>query len=140
MTSDSTPKAGKQSGWTGFLAMAFGVVGLVSAIGIYGAQIPLERLAARNDSLTLFAQAPNDAAREAMRDALDDSAERLMTPGGHIDGDLPAKIAAERARLLPAFTAEARDIGFRLRCCIAGFTAAGALFGAMVLSIVGRRT
>jgi len=124
--------------WTAFLTAAFAVVGLIGAFGIYAAQIPFERALARDatlDQVLVAAAAPDSAARlEALRPRLGDSADHVL----HGAGDLPARVAAERARMLTAFGAESRDIGRRLRLVIAVFAGAGALFGAAVLSIVRR--
>jgi hypothetical protein len=124
--------------WTAFLIIAFGVLGLVGAFGTYAAQIPFERALARSaalDEALAGANAPDEAARlEALRPALDDSAEAIISrPGPMAD-----KVAAERVRMLNAFGREARDIGVRLRLVIAVFTAACAVFGVAVLSIVRR--
>jgi hypothetical protein len=124
--------------WTAFLMMAFGVLGLVGAFAVFAAQIPYERAIARSDALDLAAaelNAPDgDKQLKGLRVALGDSA-------GHII-DQPAPVATtiarERARMLNAFSAEAADIGTRLRLVIAVFTVACALFGAAVLSIVRR--
>ena len=126
--------------WTGFLVMAFVVVGLVGAMGIFAAQIPFERALARSHALDQALAAsgqPDAAARlDALRPALDDSADRVI--GGQ--GDMAQRVAAERARMFQAFGDDARDAGFRLRLVLGVFTAAAALFGVVVLSIVRRST
>jgi hypothetical protein len=124
--------------WTGFLTMAFAVVGLIGCFGTYAAQIPFDRALARAATLDEVLQAaamPDATARlDALRPALGDSAGILTGPAT----GLPARIAAERARMFSAFGRESADIGFRLRIVIAVFAAAGALFGAAVLSIARR--
>jgi len=132
------------SSWTGFLVATFGAVGLVGAAGIYGAQIPYEHALVRDAALTQALadfRAPDAAARlEALRPALDDSAEHvfagpvLVEPGG-----FAARVAAERTRMWGAFRLEAHNIRVRMFIGLAAFTAGGAVFGAMILSIVGRR-
>lgn len=128
--------------WTAFLAMAFGVVGLLGAFGIYAAQIPFERALAREAALTQLlaaSQQPNaSAAIDALRPALGDSADHLLTGKLPPPAELALRITAERSRMLTAFGAEARDIGHRLRIVISVFAASGALFGAAILSIVRR--
>lgn len=122
--------------WTAFLAMAFAVVGLTGALGTFAAQIPLERALARDavlDQALLAEHAP--AALEALRPALGESADAVLT--GTPDS-LPARVAAEREAVNRGFLAESRDVGMRLRIVIGVFTAVGALFGAMVLSVVRR--
>lgn len=140
MQGGTAGSAAKSSGaWTAFLIVAFGVVGLIGAFATIAAQIPMERMLARDHTLSLLAAAPNDAARAALRDLMGDSADRLITPAGAAKAvDFPAAIAAERTRTLHDLGVEGADIGLRLRIVIAVFTAAGALFGAMVLGIVRR--
>ncbi len=124
--------------WTGFLVVAFGVVGLIGAFSTYAAEIPFDRAVARNqalDQVLLAAHAADPrAALDALRPALAESADRVL--GG--DGPTEARVAAERSRVLTDLHDEALDYGLRLRVVIAAFTGAAALFGAMVLSIVQR--
>jgi nitrate reductase NapE component len=126
--------------WTAFLIIAFAVLGLVGAFGVFAAQIPFERALARSmalDEALAASQAPDAAAKlDALRPALDDSASHIIGP----PGPMAEKIAAERVRMLTAFGREARDIGVRLRLVIAVFAAACAVFGVAVLSIVRRAT
>ena len=128
---------GRHSGnglaWTGFLAAAFGVVGLIGAFATFAARLPFDRAASRSDALTqAVAHAQDPRALDALRPLLGDSADRVLTG----QGDIASRAAAERTRMLGELHAEAIDIGFRLRFVIAGFTLAAALFGAMVVSIV----
>jgi hypothetical protein len=130
--------------WTGFLIMAFVVVGLVGAMGTFAAQIPFERALARSEALdqALAISTQPDAAvkLEALRPALDDSADRIMKgPHSQDIGDMPSRVATERARMFKAFGEDARDTGFRLRIVLAVFTAAAALFGVVILSIVRKQ-
>jgi len=122
--------------WIGFLVMAFVVIGLMGGIATFAAQIPFERALARNAALDEVLQAagsPDSAAKlEALRPALGDSADHVLGS----TGDIAAKVAAERGRMWVAFGQDARDTGMRLRLVLAIFTAAGAVFGAAVLSIV----
>jgi hypothetical protein len=124
--------------WTAFLIMAFAVLGLVGAFSVFAAQIPFERALARSNALdqALAVSGEPDAAAklDALRPALDDSADRIIGK----PGDMVQKVADERARMFAAFGREAQDIGTRLRIVIAVFTAACAVFGAAVLSIVRR--
>jgi hypothetical protein len=124
--------------WTAFLIVGFAVLGLVGAFAVFAAQIPFERALARNaalDQALAVPPGPDAAARlEAMRPALDDSAPAVLGKGG----PTIAKVEAERARMLAAFGREARDVGVRLRLVIAVFTAACAVFGVAVLSVVRR--
>ncbi len=129
-------------GWTAFLMMAFAVLGLVGAFSVFAAQIPFQRALARSitlDHALAVAGEPDAAAKlDAMRPALDDSADRIIPKAGAAPTDMVQKIADERARMFADFGRQAEDIGTRLRLVIAVFTAACALFGAAVLSIVKR--
>ncbi len=125
--------------WTGFLIMAFVVVGLVGAFSTYAAQLPFDRAYARSqtlDQVVAASHAANPAAAlDALRPRLGDSADRVLTGPGTID----TRAAAERSRMIADLHAESADYGLRLRVVIAAFTSAAALFGAMVLSIVKRK-
>jgi hypothetical protein len=124
--------------WTGFLIVAFAVLGLIGAFAVYAAQIPFERALARDaalDQALAVPAGPNAAAKlDALRPALDDSAAHVI--GG--TGTMTEKVCAERSRMLKDFGKQAADIGVRLRLVIAVFTAACAVFGVAVLSIVRR--
>ncbi len=125
--------------WTGFLLMAFVVVGLVGAFSTYGAQLPFDRAYARSQTLDQAITAAHSANPEpalaALRPLLDDSADRVLSGPGTIE----SRVAAERTRMLGELHAQSTDYGLRLRVVIAAFTAAAMLFGAMVLSIVKRK-
>jgi len=129
---------GGAGAWTGFLVVAFGVVGLMGGMAIYAAQIPFERALARNAALdqvlALEGAADRPARIEALRPALGDSADAVLAGAG----PMAPRVAAERARMWAAFGQDARDTGVRLRLVLAVFTVAGAVFGAAVLGIVGR--
>jgi len=125
--------------WTAFLLVAIGAVGLVGAAGIVGAQVPYQHALARNNALTqaLAAAAASDAqARlDALRPALDDSADRVLSG----PGDLASRVTAERVRVSDEFAKEAHDIRVRMLIGLAGFTAGAGVFGAFVLSVVARK-
>ena len=132
-------KRGDIATWTGFLVMAFGVVGLIGAFSTYAAQIPFDRALSRSqtlDAAVAASHAPKPGpALDTLRPLLGDSADRVLTGPGTIE----TRAAAERSRMLIDLHAESADYGLRLRVVIAAFTAAAALFGAMVLSIVRRK-
>ena len=122
--------------WTGFLTVAFGVVGLIGAFATFAAGLPFDRAASRSQALEqAVAHAENPRVLDALRPLLGDSADRVLTG----PGDIASRAAAERTRMITELHSEAVDVGFRLRFVIAGFTLAAALFGAMVLSIVRPR-
>lgn len=128
--------------WAGFLAITFGVIGVIGMTAVFGAQIPFERALAREAALTeasADATAPDAQARlAALRPALDDSAPHILAADNTPLPDFPARIAAERARMLQAFGADARDTGLRLRIVLAAFTVLGALFGILTLRFAER--
>jgi hypothetical protein len=124
--------------WAAFLALAFGLVGLIGAFGTYASQIPFERALARSAALdaALAASRQPDAAAalERLRPALGDSADAILSGSGGV----AERVEAERNRVFRRFEAEAHATGFHLRIQIAVFTAAAALFGVAVLSIAQR--
>jgi hypothetical protein len=124
----------KQNGaWIGFLAMSFVVVGLAGLFASFAAPLPLERAMARDTALdeALSAAAGPDAqaAIEALRPRLDDSAAALLPVGG----DMPARIAREREAMHARFLAEAAATDTRLHWLIVLVTLTGAIFGAAIL-------
>ena len=131
------PATGDRATWTAFLIIAFAVVGLIGAFATFAAQIPFDRAVARLHAIdqdASLAITPNpQASLDALRPALDDSADHLFPAAG-----LAQRAPAERDRVLKDFYAESKDYGLRLRVVIAAFTAAAALFGAMILSIARR--
>ena len=132
----AAPKSADAATWTAFLTIAFAVVGLVGAFSTFAAQIPFDRAMARSQALdeavTATHHAGSQAALADLRPLLGDSADHVLAGPGTIED----RVAAERSRMLAALHAESLDYGLRLRVVIAAFTAAAALFGAMVLSIV----
>ena len=115
--------------------MAFAAVGLVGGAGIWGAQVPYEHALARDAALRQVLADQSDPAKLiALRPALDDSADRVLTG----QGTLASRVATERQRSFAAFTAEAHRVRLRMLVGLAAFTAGGALFGAVALSVVGR--
>jgi hypothetical protein len=129
---------GDRATWTAFLVIAFGVVGMIGAFSTFAGQIPFDRAMVRIhaiDEAVVASHQPADAARDTeLRTVLDESADRVLKG----DGTIEARAAAERTRVLGDFYAESKDYGFRLRIVIVAFTAAAALFGAMILSIARR--
>ena len=128
-------KRSADGAWIGFLAAAFGVVGLIGAFATFAAQLPFDRAMARDrtieQAVIAYASPDRQAALERLRPQLGDSGDRLLPAGT----DFVQKAAVERTRMFGEFHAEAENDGFRLRLVIAAFTAAAALFGCLVLSI-----
>ena len=132
----ASPRTADTATWTAFLTIAFAVVGLVGAFSTFAAQIPFDRAMARSQALDQAVAASHragaSAALDELRPLLGDSADHVLTGPGTIED----RVAVERTRMLGSLHAESMDYGLRLRVVIAAFTAAAALFGAMVLSIV----
>jgi hypothetical protein len=130
----SPDRGANRAAWTGFLIVAFGVLGLVGAFGTYAAQLPFDRAVARSatlDKVLATAHAANpEAAEAALSPLLGDSADHVLTG----PGTLESRVEAERARMLTDLHNEAKIYGFRLRCYLAVITIMAAIFGALVMS------
>jgi hypothetical protein len=116
-----------------FVAVAFGIVGLIGVFATYAGPLPLEREAAREvalDSALAAARGADPAvALEALRPRLDDSAGVLK---GGVEGIEP-RIAAERAAMRERFAAEAAATGLRLRWLIVMVTLMAFVFATTML-------
>lgn len=121
--------------WSGFLVMAFIILGLCGLFATYAAQLPYQR--------EVFAESKLDAARTAsdatalldrLRETLGDDGAGAFPAGG----DIGQRIETARHVLRGHFQDQAADIALRLRIVIVVFTAAAALFGLMVVSILRR--
>ena len=121
--------------WSGFLVMAFIILGLCGLFATYAAQLPYQR--------EVFAESKLDAARDApdapalldrLRETLGDDGAGAFPAGG----DVGQRIETARHVLRRHFQDQAADIALRLRIVIAVFTGGSALFGLMVVSILRR--
>ena len=119
----------------GFLAMAFGVVGLMGIFATYALPIPLERALAREaafDAATTAAIGEHPEADLAiLAPRLDDSLPAILAG----TGSLWDRIAAERLRQRAGFVAETAALGHRLRLLILMVTLMATVFG---LAIAGK--
>ena len=124
---------------TGFLAMAFAIVGLTGLIASYAAPLPLERALARDTALdaALAASRGPDAAAAiaALLPRLGESADALLP----VSGDMAEKIARARTAMHARLQAEADATGTRLRWLICIVTVMGAVFGIALLGLNHRR-
>jgi hypothetical protein len=122
----------------GFLAMTFVIVGLTGLFATFSAPLPLERALVRDaalDEALADAHRPDaQAAIEALRPRLAESADAILPVGG----DMDARIASERAAMRARLQVEADVTAERLRWMICIVTLTGAAFGAMLLSMGGR--
>ena len=122
--------------WMAFLAMTFGVVGLVGLFASYAAPIPLERALARDATMDeALAAGDSKPALEPLRERLDDSAA-LVIDG---PGALPARVSLARAAMHAAFLTETKQTGTRLRLMILVVTVVGAVFGMVLLGAASGR-
>lgn len=139
MDRPSPPKASGNAGtWTAFLICAFVVVGLMGLFASYGPSLPLARALARDaalDEVLAAAHGPNpQAAIEALRDRLGDSAAALLPA----DSGLEARIGAERAAMRTRLSAEAAEVAVRTRWMVCVITVMAAAFGAAILRVSRR--
>jgi hypothetical protein len=126
-------RTGNWATWTGFLVVAFAVVGLIGAFGTYAAALPFDRAMARSatlDRVIAAAHAPDPKTAEAALRPLLGESETVLSG----DGPIEPRVDAERRRVFAEMHAEAAIYGFRFRCYIALFTVMAAVFGAMVMS------
>jgi hypothetical protein len=121
--------------WYAFLVLAFAVVGLTGLFATYAAPIPLHRAIDREAALTAAAETTDPQALAALRPRLGDSADAVLAPGP----DREARIAAERIAMRARLEREAAITATRLRWLIVIITLAAAVFGAVLLGVVGRQ-
>ena len=125
--------------WIAFLAISFGIVGMIGLFATVAAPLPLERAMLRDaalDDALKAASTPNPAeALAALQDRLGDSAEAISKG----QGDLPTRIQTERAAMRAHFTAEADATASRLRLLIIVVTLTAAGFGVLILAGLGGR-
>ena len=121
--------------WTGFLVMAFIILGLCGLFATYAVQLPYQREAYAEARLDAAIGAPDAQARlDRLRDALGDDGAGAFPP----DGEPGHKVDTARRVLRRHFQDQGRDIALRLRIVIVVFTGGAALFGLMVTSILRR--
>ncbi len=129
---------GSAGTWSAFLAMAFVVVGLAGMFASYAAPLPLARALEREtalDEAQAAAHRPDpQAAIEALRPVLGESADALLPVGG----DMDARIAAARRAMRRELTEEARIAAERSRWIIGVVTLMGIAFGTAVLHAARR--
>lgn len=128
----------RNGNWMAFLAMSFAVVGLTGLFASVATPIPLERALARDaalDDAAAAARQPDpQAAIEALRSRLGDSAAALLPVGP----DLAERIARERAAMRVRFLRDADNTEIQIRMMIGIITVAAAAFGIAILSIASR--
>jgi hypothetical protein len=124
----------------GFLVMAFAVVGLAGIMASYIAPVPLARALAReaalDDALAAVAGSNPDAALEALRPRLGDSAAAVLP----VRADTALRIAAERVAMRGRLAAEAAELGVKLRWMIGVLTLMALAFGTLLLQAARRAT
>jgi hypothetical protein len=121
--------------WSGFLTMAFVVLGLCGLFATYAAQLPYQREFFAEAKLDAAIGAPDAAARlDMLRSTLGEDGLGAFPA----TGDVRERIETARHILRRHFQEQAADIALRLRIVIVVFTGAAALFGLMVVSILRR--
>ena len=121
--------------WTGFLVMAFIILGLCGLFATYAVQLPYQREAYAEARLDAATGAPDAQARLGqLRDALGDDGAGAFPP----ESDMRHQIDTARHVLRRHFQEQGNDIALRLRIVIVVFTGGATLFGLMVTSILRR--
>lgn len=124
------------STWAGFLALAFGVLGLLAGFTTYAVPVPLERALQRGLVLDeVLAASRAGADLSAFRATLGDSADAVL--GG--TAPIAERVAAERAAMGARFQAEAAGLGRRLRLMILVVTAMCMGFGIVAIFLAAPR-
>jgi hypothetical protein len=122
----------------GFLAMCFAIVGLVGLFGTFATPVPLARAIARetalDDAQVAMHSANPQAALEALKDRLDDSAA-AFTP---LPANPDAAVAAERVAMRSRMMADSVAMAARMRLMIGIVTVMAAVFGSAIIGF-GRR-
>jgi hypothetical protein len=121
-----------------FLVMCFATCGLIGLFANFATPVPLYRLAAREAALDDVARAltgPDpQAAIEALRPKLDESADVLLP----LRADMGSVIAAERAAMRVRMLADAHAVSQRMIVMITTITAMAAIFGIAMLGLSRR--
>jgi hypothetical protein len=124
-------------GLLGFLMMSFFVVGLTGLLAAHVAPLPLDRALQREaalDEALAAARAGNQAALEALRPRLGDSARNILPAGP----DFEAKVTAERTAMRARRMAEAEATATRLRWMVILVTLLAGGFGAAMMLAASR--
>ncbi len=121
-----------------FLVMCFATCGLIGLFANFATPVPLYRLAARevalDDATRALASPDPQAAIEALRPRLDESADALLP----LRADMPSVIAAERAAMRERMLADAHAVSQRMIVMITTITAMAAIFGVAMLGLSRR--
>ncbi len=131
-----TPRPSSSSNigaWIGFLAATFCVVGLIGLFSTYAAPLAYQRELRREQVLDqVLVTPPGQLA--ALRDALGDSADAVLSGAGPIADRVATERLAMRARL----EHEADETAERLRLEIVIVTLTGAVLGGVMLGMQRR--
>ncbi len=123
----------------GFIAMCYGIIGLVGIFATFAVPLPLQRAIAREATLDeaqiALHSANPQAGLAALKDRLDDSAA-AFTP---LPANPDAAIAAERLAMRARLQEDSAAIAERMRWMIGAITILAGAFG-IALSGGGRRS
>ncbi len=122
----------------GFLAMCFGIVGLIGVFATFAAPLPLYRALMRDttlDEALVALHSPNpQAGLDALKLRLDDSAAAFSPLPANPD----AAVAAERRAMHQRFREDADAVAARMKLMIGIVTVMAAIFGGAITGL-GRR-
>ena len=136
MTTENGKTNKPQASWYGFLVACFAVAAGVGVFATYGAQLPFQRglaTLAVLERADVIGDQPEQLA--PLREALGEEAALVL------DGKAPfaVRVSQARAEILTRTREDGADIGRRMRVVIAGYTAAAALFGCILLGGAARQ-
>jgi hypothetical protein len=139
--SDTAPKSstGNRASIIGFIAICYGIIGLVGLFATFAIPVPLERAIAReqtlDEALVALRGPTPQISIDALRDRLDDSAA-AFTP---LPANPDAAIAAERRAMRARMQDDSAAIGERMRWMIGVITLLAGGFG-IAMTGGGRRS
>ena len=125
--------------WAAFIALAFGVLGILAIFVTYAAPVPFARAAARDEALdqvlAIGGSAEAACQLEALAPRLGESADAVL----HGPGTLADRVARERAAMHGRFLTDADALARQLRLMIVVVTVMCMIFGCAVVAGFSRR-
>ncbi len=121
--------------WSGFLAMAFAIVGLVGVFATYATALPYQRGLREEAALDqALATGGNARALEALRPAMAGEADDVIDG----KGSLAERVKRARTELMERVDREGRSLALRMRFWIAVFTVVMGLLGVGILGMISK--
>ncbi len=125
---------GGRYAWAGFVALAFGVLGILAIFATYAVPVPLERAMARDeilDEVLAIDGSPGQAARlDTLKLRLGESADPVLSG----PGTLAERVGRERAAMHARFRAETDAVTRQVRLMIVVVTVMCMIFGCVVVA------